>query len=73
MLEREPRRFGSPDELAGFLRRQLWVEPGSAADRRFEEALDAQIVTDPEGRVGLRDQRPLPIGVVTWDPHSGGR
>jgi CTP:molybdopterin cytidylyltransferase MocA/SAM-dependent methyltransferase len=73
MLEREPRRFGSRDELAGFLRRQLWVEPGSAADRRFEEALDAQIVTDPEGRVGLRDQRPLPIGVVTWDPRSGGR
>ena len=31
-LEREPRRFASRDELEGFLRRQLWVEPGGAAD-----------------------------------------
>ena len=72
MLEREPRRFGSRDELAGFLRRQLWVEEGSAADRRFQAALDEQVVVDADGRVGLRDQRSLPIGIVTWDPRSGG-
>jgi molybdenum cofactor cytidylyltransferase len=69
-LEREPRRFESREQLEGFLRRQLWVEPGSAADRRFLTALDALIVTDDEGRVGLRDQRPLPIGIVTWAPHG---
>jgi SAM-dependent methyltransferase len=68
-LEREPRRFESREQLEGFLRRQLWVEPGSAADRRFLTALDGLIVTD-EGRVGLRDQRPLPIGIVTWAPHG---
>ena len=28
MLEREPRRFASRDELEGFLRRQLWVADG---------------------------------------------
>jgi CTP:molybdopterin cytidylyltransferase MocA/SAM-dependent methyltransferase len=68
MLEREPRRFASRDEIEGFLRRQLWVEAGSAADARFQAALDEQLVVDPDGGVGLRGQQPLPIGVVTWDP-----
>jgi len=68
MTEREPRRFVSRDEMEGFLRRQLWVEPGSAADRRFQTALDEQIAVDQEGRVGLRGQQPLAIGVVTWRP-----
>ncbi len=70
-LERAPRRFGSRDELEAFLRRQLWVERGSAADRRFLEALEPLLVTDDDGRVGLRDQRPLPIGIVRWDPGVG--
>jgi CTP:molybdopterin cytidylyltransferase MocA len=69
-LEREPRRFGSRDELAGFLRRQLWVAVGSDADDRFLGALDAQLETDPSGAVGMRGQQPLPIGVVTWDPRA---
>jgi CTP:molybdopterin cytidylyltransferase MocA len=68
MLQREPRRFASRDELAGFLRRQLWVEPGSDADRRFQAALDGMLVGDQATGFGLRDQRPLPIGVVTWSP-----
>jgi hypothetical protein len=68
MLEREPRRFGSRDELAAFLRRQLWIEPGGAADARFLAALEPMLVTDADGRVGLHDQRPLPIGIVTWTP-----
>lgn len=67
-LEREPRRFGSRDDLAGFLRRQLWVEPGSAADIRFLDALEPLLETDDDGRVGLVGQRPLPIGIVTWEP-----
>jgi CTP:molybdopterin cytidylyltransferase MocA/SAM-dependent methyltransferase len=71
MVEREPRRFASRDELEGFLRRQVWVEPGSAADRRFRAALDELIVVDADGAVGLRGQRPLPIGIVTWDPREG--
>jgi hypothetical protein len=67
-LEREPRRFDSRDELEGFLRRQLWTMPGSAADERFRDALEPLIDTDPDGRVGLVDQRALPIGIVTWAP-----
>jgi CTP:molybdopterin cytidylyltransferase MocA/SAM-dependent methyltransferase len=67
-LEREPRRFASRDELEGFLRRQLWIEPGGAADRRFRAALDDLVEEDVDGRVGLVGQRPLPIGIVTWTP-----
>jgi len=69
-LEREPRRFASADELAGFLRRQLWVEQGSAADIRFLDSLEPLLETDADGRVGLVGQRPLPIGIVTWAPRG---
>ncbi len=69
-ISREPRRFASRDELAGFLRRQLWVADGSAADRRFQAAVDDVIEEDADGRVGLRGQRPLPIGIATWAPGS---
>lgn len=67
-LEREPRRFADRDELAGFLRRQLWIEPGGAKDAAFRSALDDIVEVDADGRFGLRDQRPLPVGVVTWVP-----
>lgn len=67
-LDREPRRFDDRGQLEGFLRRQLWIEPGGEKDRRFTDALDALIELDAQGRVGLRDQRPLPIGIVTWSP-----
>lgn len=70
LLVREPRRFESRAELEGFLRRQLWVEPQGAADRRFRAALDELIVIDADGGVGLRDQGAQPIGVVTWDPKA---
>jgi len=67
-LEREPRRFASRDELEALLRRQLWVEPGSQADRRFGAALDGLVETGEDGLVGLVGQRPLHIGVVLWAP-----
>lgn len=71
-LERDPRRFDSRDELEGFLRRQLWIEPGGEADARFRAALDEIIDTDEGGRVGLVGQRPLPIGILTWRPGGAG-
>jgi CTP:molybdopterin cytidylyltransferase MocA len=70
-LDRAPRRFESREELEGFLRRQLWTEPGSAADRRFQAALDGLVMVDADGSVGLVDQRPMPIGIVTWSPPTG--
>jgi CTP:molybdopterin cytidylyltransferase MocA/SAM-dependent methyltransferase len=70
-LERETRRFASRDELEGFLRRQLWIEPGSEADERFQTALDERLDVDVDGTVGLIDQRPLGIGIVMWAPTKG--
>jgi len=67
-LHREPRRFGDRAELEAFLRRQLWIEPGGEKDRAYRAALDDLVETDAEGRVGLRGQAPLPIGIVTWEP-----
>ena len=67
---RAPRRFDSREELEGFLRRQLWIAPGGEKDRGFREALDALIEPTPDG-FGLRGQRPLPVGIVTWAPRGG--
>ncbi len=67
-LEREPRRFGSRQEIEDYLRRQLWVRAGSTTDTRFLAALESIVVEDHDGKVGLRGQRPLPIGIVTWEP-----
>ena len=72
-LDRDPRRFASRDELAGFLRRQLWIAPGTPADARFQAALDPLLVIDDDGGVGLIGQQPLPIGIVTWKPDETSR
>jgi CTP:molybdopterin cytidylyltransferase MocA len=69
-LDREPRRFDDRAQLEGFLRRQLWIEPGGEKDARFLSALENEIEIDAKGSVGLRGQRPLPIGIVTWAPGS---
>jgi FkbM family methyltransferase len=69
-LERDPRRFASRDELEGLLRRQLWVAPGSEADRRFRVALDGLVEIGEDGAVGLVGQRSLQIGIVTWAPEG---
>ena len=77
MLEREPRRFASRDELEGSCVASSGSAGGSAADERFRAALDELVEIDADGRVGLDGQRPLPIGIVTWDAggerEDGGR
>ncbi len=67
MVEREPRRFASRDELVGFLRRQLWIVENGEKERSFHLALEAMLV-EADGGFGLVDQRPLPVGIVTWSP-----
>jgi hypothetical protein len=67
MQEREPRRFASRDELAGFLRRQLWIADGGEKERHFLAALET-LVVEEDGRFGLVDQRSLPVGIATWVP-----
>ncbi|HEX5147823.1 MAG TPA: NTP transferase domain-containing protein [Candidatus Limnocylindrales bacterium] len=67
MQERAPRRFESRDELIGFLRRQLWIADGGEKERRFRKASET-LVVEEDGRFGLVDQQPLPVGIVTWSP-----
>ncbi len=59
-----PARYGSFDDLLAFLRRQTWVAPGGASDRRLEEAARATAVETPEGW-RLPAEPPL-VGIVTW-------
>ncbi len=66
-LDREPRWFGSRDELIGFLRRQLWIADGGDKERRFLDAFEELAEQTAQGW-GLREQHPLPVGVATWEP-----
>ncbi len=66
-LARPPRGFPSEEALVEFIRRQLWVAPGSAKDDRLRELIRAELVKRPGG-VGLRVQRPSRAGVVRWGP-----
>jgi CTP:molybdopterin cytidylyltransferase MocA len=63
----EPRRFESRDSLAGFVRRQLWIDPDGPKEARFQAALDELVVEDSGGWT-LRDRPPSDVGVVTWRP-----
>ena len=65
-----PNRYrGANDELRNALAR---VAPGTplrdGIDRVVRAKAGALLVIDDEGRAGLIDQRPLPIGIVTWAP-----
>ena len=59
-----PARYGSFDDLLAFLRRQTWVAPGGASDRRLVETARATAVETPEGwRLAAA---PPTVGIVTW-------
>ncbi len=59
------RRFESRAVLAGFVRRQLWIDPAGPSEVRFQAALDELAVTDDAGWLiagrGLNE-----IGLVEW-------
>ncbi len=67
-LTAERRAWRDRDELRTFLRRQLWVRPGSAADRRLDEAMAALVRTGPDGEVRITTAPELRIGLATWAP-----
>lgn len=58
------RAWGSEDELRGWMRRQLWVAPGSDKDRRLQALLDGAIEADAAGRYVAGG--PRRIGIVDW-------
>lgn len=68
IFDHPSRSFESEDDLAGFIRRQLWVAEGGAKDQRFMHALRQRIVRTADG-IGLAGQPALPVGLVTWQPH----
>lgn len=63
----EPRRFESRDALAGFARRQLWIDPSGPKEPRFQEALERLTVQEAEGWT-IRDRTAVNVGLVTWRP-----
>ena len=63
----EPRRFESRDQLAGFARRQLWIDPTGPKEARFQAALDDVAVEDAAGWT-IRGRAASDVGIVTWRP-----
>ncbi len=63
-VARPRRAWADEEELRGWMRRQLWVEPGSAKDRRLQSLLDDAIETDAEGVYVAGG--PRRIGIVDW-------
>jgi CTP:molybdopterin cytidylyltransferase MocA/SAM-dependent methyltransferase len=68
MVESSHRRWASREEVEPFVRRQTWVAPGTAKDRRMQELLDHWLVPNPDGTVELSVAEPLRIGLVAWRP-----
>lgn len=68
IVESSRRRLTSREEAERFIRRQTWVAPGSAKDRRMQELLDEWLVPAGDGTFDLSVAEPLDIGVVAWRP-----
>jgi molybdenum cofactor cytidylyltransferase len=66
-LALEPRRFESRDVLAGFVRRQLWIDPDGDKEARFQAALD-DLAVEEDGGWTIRGRGDTTVGVVTWSP-----
>ncbi|MEP7214781.1 MAG: methyltransferase domain-containing protein [Anaerolineaceae bacterium] len=66
-LSRREAGWYRDDEAAlGFLRQQLFVEPGGAGDAKLRAAV-AALPHDGEGRVPSSTE-PVPLGIVSWRP-----
>jgi molybdenum cofactor cytidylyltransferase len=70
-VEIEPRRFESRDALAGFARRQLWIDPTGQKEGRFQAALDELTEQDDTGWT-IRGRSASDVGIVTWRPPGSG-
>jgi len=68
MVESRRRSWASREELEPFVRRQTWVAPGTAKDRRMQELLDGWLVRNHDGTVDLAIAEPLTVGLVSWAP-----
>jgi len=68
IIESNRRTWTSRAEVEAYVRRQTWVAPGSAKDRRMQELLDEWLVTGADGTVEISVAEPLRVGLVAWSP-----
>jgi SAM-dependent methyltransferase len=66
LTTRPPMHYHSRDVAMGFLRQQLFIEPGSAKDKRLEELAETLVSEQGSGFSVARE--PTPVGVVSWAP-----
>lgn len=64
LVDRGAWGYGSRDQLLASLRRMLWLRPGSAKDRRLEQAVET-LATQRDGQWEV-DWTPMLDGVVSW-------
>ncbi len=67
---RQRRGFASRDALLAWLRNQLFVVPGSAADGRLMAELDRRTVAAGDGSVNLVPAIDTRVGIVRWTPRA---
>jgi SAM-dependent methyltransferase len=67
-VPRLARGFATRDEVERWLRNQLFVEPGSAKDRRLASELEDRIVARADGTFGLTSQVTMGTGIAWWTP-----
>lgn len=67
-VSRPSRGFPSRDEVVRWLRNQLFLEAGSAKDRRLASELDRRLVEHEDGTFGLTSQVPTSTGIAWWQP-----
>jgi CTP:molybdopterin cytidylyltransferase MocA len=68
IVESNPRRWASREELERFVRRQTWTVPGSGKDAVMLDRLAAWTETFGDGSVEIGVAEPVTIGVATWAP-----
>ncbi len=64
---RPPRGFDSREELTAFIRRQLWLAEGGAADRRLG-TLVVERAIEQDGRWTVASAAASAVGLVVWAP-----
>ena len=69
---RQPRVFASRSAILAWLRNQLFVVAGSAADGRLVAELGRRKVTAEDGSVRLVPEIESRVGVATWAPRTPG-
>jgi len=67
---RQRRGFASADALVAWLRNQLFVVPGSEADRRLAAELERRMVAADDGTVSLVPGIESRVGIASWNPRD---